>query len=167
MRDDKRGITMKSNKLSILISVFNLFLIIFLFLGSSQGENGISIGSNCRLTEDGSNLKIVYDGNTRFIMNKSDGSITAGSEQGTGENAIYSGSLTAATVSGSLSAVPKLELVSVSEPTFDKEKAYIYQKSGKLIIAYMDDAGSSYYYWIELTQGSDLTSWSYSETEPE
>jgi len=158
---------MKSNKLSILISVFNLFLILFLFLGSSSGENGISIGSNCRLTEDGSNLKIVYNGNTRFIVNKSDGSITAGSEQGTGENNIYANSLNANKVTGSLNSIPILELVSESGPTLTMNNAYIYHKSGKLVLAYMDDYGTSYYYWINLTRGSDINTWSYSLEEPD
>jgi hypothetical protein len=157
---------MKTNKLSILISVFNLFLIVFLFLGSTTGENGIMIGGNCRLSEDGSNFKITYDGTERLIINKSDGSITAGSEQGTGENAIYSGSLTANTISGSLNLIPKLELISETGPAFAKSKAYIYQKSGKLILAYMDETGTPFYYWADLAQGSDINNWTFSMTEP-
>jgi hypothetical protein len=45
---------MRTNKITVLISIFNLFLMIFLFSGSSSVENGISIGNNCRLAEDGS-----------------------------------------------------------------------------------------------------------------
>jgi len=157
---------MKTNKLSILISAFNLFLIIFLFLGSTSGENGIMIGSNCRLTEDGTSFKINYNGTVRLIINKSDGSITAGSEQGTGENAIYAGSLNSNTVTGSLNSIPKLELISETGPVFSKEKAYIYQKSGKLILAYMDSGGTTYYYWADLASGGDINNWTFSMTEP-
>lgn len=158
---------MKTIKLSILLSAFNLFLIVFLFLGSSQGESGISVGSSCMLNEDGSNFKIVYDGTTRFILNKSNGSITAGSMQGNGENDIYINSLNANAVTGSLNSIPKLELISESGPTFSKEKAYMYQKSGKLILAYMDVVGTTYYYWVDLTLGSDINTWSYSLAEPD
>jgi hypothetical protein len=161
-----KGITMKTNKLSILISVFNLFLIAFLFLGTTSGENGIAIGKHCWLTEDGSNFKIIYDGTTRLVLNNSDGSITAGSVQGTGENSIYSSSLTANTISGSLNSVPEIELESHSGTEFEESKAYIYQKSGKLILGFMDESGTAYYYWADLASGGDINNWTFSLTEP-
>lgn len=157
---------MKPNKLSILISFFNLFLIMFLFLGSTSGENGIAIGKHCWLTEDGSNFKIVYDGTTRLVLSNSDGSITAGSAQGTGENVIYAGELTANTISGSLTSVPEIELISQSGTVFSKSKAYIYQKSGKLILGFMDESGTAYYYWADLASGGDINTWTFSLTEP-
>jgi hypothetical protein len=157
---------MKIHKLSILISAFNLFLMLFIFLGSSSGENGVMIGSNCRLTEDGTNFKVTYNGETRLIINKSTGNITAGSVEGTGAGTIYSDAVNANSISGTLNAVPRLELTSKSGVSLSKGNAYIYQNSGKLILAYADDFGSSYYFWVNLSQIGDINTWTYSPTEP-
>jgi hypothetical protein len=157
---------MKTSKLTILISIFNFFLMIFLFTGSSSVENSISIGNNCRIAEDGSYMKIIYDNTVRFILNKSNGNITAGSTEGTGENNIFSNILSANSVTGNLNTIPYLELVNHSGLTMAKTRCYIYVKSGKLILAYMDSASNTYYYWAELAAGGDINTWIYSPTEP-
>lgn len=157
---------MRTNKITVLISVFNLFLIIFLFSGSSTGDNAVSIGNNCRIAEDGTYLKITYDGTTRFVLNKSNGNITAGSTDGNGENTIYSNVLSANSVTGSLNTIPYMELVSHSGLTMAKTRGYIYVNNRKLILAYMDNSSNTYYYWIDLEQGSDINTWTYSSTEP-
>jgi hypothetical protein len=157
---------MKTNKLSVLISIFNFFLMLFLFSGSSTEDNAISIGNNCRITEDGSYTKIIYDDAVRFVLNKSNGNITAGGTDGTGENTIFSNVLNANSISGSLNTIPYLELVNHTGLTMAKTRGYIYVNSGKLIIAYMDNSSNNYYYWIDLRQGSDINTWTYSSTEP-
>jgi hypothetical protein len=157
---------MKTNKLTILISIFNFSLMIFLFTGSSSNDSSISIGNNCRIVDDGSYMKIIYDNTVRFILNKSNGNITAGSTDGTGKNTIYSNVLTANSVSGNLNTIPYLELVTHSGLTMAKTRGYIYMNSGKLILAYMDNSSNTYYYWIDLAQGSDINTWTYSSTEP-
>jgi hypothetical protein len=139
---------------------------LFIFLGSSSGENAIMIGSNCKLTEDGANFKVIYNGETRLIINKSTGNITAGSVEGTGPGTIYSDALSANSISGNLNAVPKLELSSTSGASLTKGNAYIFQNSGKLILAYADDFGNSYYFWVNLSQTGDINTWTYSPTEP-
>ena len=157
---------MKTNKFAILISTFNFFLMIFLFIGSSTGENAISIGNNCRIVEDGSYMKIIYNNSARFILNKTYGNITAGSVDGTGEGTIYSNIVNANSISGNLNTIPYMELISYTGLTMAKLRGYIYVKSGKLIIAYMDNSSSTYYYWIDLSQGSDINTWTFSSTEP-
>ena len=157
---------MKTNRITVLISTFNFFLMIFLFIGSSTGENAISIGSNCRIVEDGSYMKIIYNNSTRLIINKSNGNITAGSVDAAGEGTIYSNTVSANSISGNLNTIPYMELIHHSGLTMAKTRAYIYVKSGKLILAYMDNSSSTYYYWIELSQGSDINTWTFSSTEP-
>jgi hypothetical protein len=157
---------MKIHKLSILISAFNLFLMLFIFLGSSTGENAVMIGGNCKLTDDGSNFKVIYNGQTRLIINKITGNITAGSQEGTGSETIYANEVSANTISGSLNAVPKLELSSTSDVSLTMGNAYIFQNSGKLILAYLDDLGIPYYYWTSIKEPGDINSWKYSPTEP-
>ncbi len=154
------------NKPAMAITVFNLFLMIFLFFGSANNENSVSIGNNCRITDDGSCLKITCDNTTRFIINKSSGVITAGSSDGTGSNTINADLINANSVTGTLRTVPLLELAANSGVTFNKSKVYLYQKDDKLIIGYMDSRSDVYYYWINLTQGIDINNWFYSPTEP-
>jgi hypothetical protein len=47
-----------------------------------------------------------------------------------------------------------------------KNRGYIYMNNRKLILAYMDNTGNTFYYWIDLAQGSDINTWTYSSTEP-
>lgn len=157
---------MKTNKLFILISLFNFFLMLFLFMGSSAGENSISIGNKCRITEDGQYMKIIYDNTVRFVLNKSNGNITAGSTEGTGESTIYSNTVSANSVSARLNTIPYLELVTHSGLTMAKTRGYIFVKSGKLVLAYMDNSSNTYYYWAELAAGGDINTWTFSSTEP-
>lgn len=173
------------NRISKIISIFNLLLFGLLFFGSISGDNIINIGKDAYMKEDGSNFKLNYNGTDRLTVNKSTGLVTTGdisagsyTDNSSGISSFNQLAVSATVgvaesfyVEGDSRLAGKLVMnghMALQEqstnPTITAgSEAYIYMKGDKLIIGY-NHSGTEKFRILDLT--STDASWTYSTSKP-